>query len=666
MPKIDNDSQQSTERNAKTKQDIDEVLSKYKKNKNLAEKLNKYNTYLALSDLETIYEKKKRLEKEAEEAIHKQRLAMLADETKSYKEKMQAAVEEVDSKISSTLSTAGSTITKEIDNRLNEYIDKQTSIVAHLTGSNDSLDNVTSALTKLSGSGLVQQTAVYSNLSNLVKQGIVSNVEQKAFLQTLADDIDATFSASDGTLVRLINLQKEDLSANRLAIEYSLQEFLNQNYETSTYIQDAFQNVSKSLIEMQSLMTSSTAIKTEAVIQSYLGSMFSSGMSDSTISSLASAINALGSGDTSALGSGISNLILMAAAKAGLSYSDMITNGLDENSTESLLQAIASYMAELGGYGSNVVKSQLASAFGVTVSDLVAAQNFESSNPTGDVTSNIYDALLDNFHELVPMATQISNVMENFMNTMAMSIASDNDYYLDYLITNKVADVASELFGGTSIALKLFGSGVDLDVGKIANAAKIASLAPALLSGLSGLKFIHLTASGLYDALFNSKSIMKSTGTGFGTTGVSTSSSMYAGTTDVGDLLSGAKNSLSDYNVNEILSDEDSYNISDVFKLLDNGSLNTASSKHIESTSSSLSSFVSSWESWSDQDANYSEVAQGARTDAGSYLSELNATTSSIYELLSEKLDEIISGLDGVSSSVGNISGTGMWSNTSI
>lgn len=590
MPKIDNDSQQSTERNAKTKQDIDEVLSKYKKNKNLAEKLNKYNTYLALSDLETIYEKKKRLEKEAEEAIHKQRLAMLADETKSYKEKMQAAVEEVGSKISSTLSTAGSTITKEIDNRLNEYIDKQTSIVAHLTGSNDSLDNVTSALTKLSGSGLVQQTAVYSNLSNLVKQGIVSNVEQKAFLQTLADDIDATFSASDGTLVRLINLQKEDLSANRLAIEYSLQEFLNQNYETSTYIQDAFQNVSKSLIEMQSLMTSSTAIKTEAVIQSYLGSMFSSGMSDSTISSLASAINALGSGDTSALGSGISNLILMAAAKAGLSYSDMITNGLDENSTESLLQAIASYMAELGGYGSNVVKSQLASAFGVTVSDLVAAQNFESSNPTGDVTSNIYDALLDNFHELVPMATQISNVMENFMNTMAMSIASDNDYYLDYLITNKVADVTSELFGGTSISLGF----ADLDVGKIANAAKIASLAPALLSGLSGLKYIHLTASGLYDALFNSKSIMKSTGTGFGTTGVSTSSSMYASTTDVGDLLSGAKNSLSSYNVNEILGDEDSYNISDVFKLLDSGSLNIASSKHIESTSSSLSSFVSS------------------------------------------------------------------------
>ena len=119
MPKIDNDSQQSTERNVKTKQDIDEVLNKYKKNKSLAEKLNKYSTYLALSDLETIYEKKKRLEKEAEEAIHKQRLAILADETKSYKEKMQAAVEEVGSKISSTLSTAGSTITKEIDNRLN-------------------------------------------------------------------------------------------------------------------------------------------------------------------------------------------------------------------------------------------------------------------------------------------------------------------------------------------------------------------------------------------------------------------------------------------------------------------------------------------------------------------------------------------------------------------
>lgn len=594
MPQINNDSQQSTERTAQTKQDIDEVLSKYKKNKQLAKELRAYEAILDNSNLESIYEKKKRLEKEAEEALHKQRLATLADETKTYKEKMIAAGEEIGSKISSALSTAGSTITKEIDSRLNEYIDKQTSIVAHLTGSNDSLDNVTSSLAKLSGTGLVQQTAVYNNLSNLVKQGIVSNVEQKAFLQTLADDIDATFSASDGTLVRLINLQKEDLSANRLAIEYSLQEFLNQNYETSTYIQTAFQDVSNSLIEMQSLMTSSTAIKTESVIQSYLGSMFSSGMSDSTISSLANAINALGSGNTSDLGSGVSNLILMAAARAGLSYSDMITNGLNESSTESLLQAIASYMAELGEYDSNVVKSQLASAFGVTVSDLVAARNFEASDPTGEVTSNIYDALLNGFNELVPVAAQISNVMENFMNTMAMSVASDSDYYLNYLITNKVADIASELFGGTSISLKLFGNGVDLDVGKIANAAKIASIAPALLKGLSGLSYFNSTASSLYDALSNSKSIMKSTGSGFGSTGVSTSSSMYAGTTDVGDLLSGTKSSLSDYDVDEILGSEEVFSISDVFKLLDSGDLKTSSSKHTESTSNSLSSFVSS------------------------------------------------------------------------
>lgn len=318
-----------------------------------------------------------------------------------------------------------SNIADSVESAVDTYISKQEAIVAHLSGSSDNFQNVSDKLQTLISTGLVKQTAVYDNVSKFVTQGIVSNVEQKAFLQTLADDIDATFNASDSTLVRLINLQKTDLTSNRLAIEYSLQEFLNQNYETSTYIKESFTSVSQSLIEMQSLMSAQTATETETVIQTYLGSLSSSGMSADTISSLASAINALGSGDTSNLGSGIANLVLMGAARSGLDYADMLVNGLDQSKVSILLEGISDYLAEINtSYSSNVVKSQLAKVYGVNVSDLVAATNFESSSAEGAVTSDIYTALLNDFDDLVPGVTKIQNLLDNFVQGMAVDIAS--------------------------------------------------------------------------------------------------------------------------------------------------------------------------------------------------------------------------------------------------
>ena len=77
----------------------------------------------------------------------------------------------------------------------------------------------------------MRQEKVFEKLGSLVSSGITYNVEQRAFLQTLASDIDMVFNAQDGSLTQLIRLQNQDLSSNRMAIEYSLQKFLNQNYQ---------------------------------------------------------------------------------------------------------------------------------------------------------------------------------------------------------------------------------------------------------------------------------------------------------------------------------------------------------------------------------------------------------------------------------------------------
>ena len=375
-----------------------------------------------------------------------------------------------------------------VESAVDTYISKQEAIVAHLSGSTDSFQNVSDKLQTLISTGLVKQTAVYDNVSKFVTQGIVSNVEQKAFLQTLADDIDATFNASDSTLVRLINLQKTDLTSNRLAIEYSLQEFLNQNYETSTYIKESFTSVSQSLIEMQSLMSAQTATETETIIQAYLGSLSSSGMATDTISSLASAINELGSGDTSNLGSGVANLVLMGAARSGLDYADMLVNGLDQSKVSTLLEGISDYLAEINtSYSSNVVKSQLAKIYGVNVSDLVAATNFESSETEGTVTSDIYKALLNDFDDLVPGITKIQNLFDNFVQGMAVNIASSGRWLYLYKAFNLMSDTLGDAFAGQTLSIEPFGVGVKLDLGEIARAGKALYLVPSLVSNLSSI-----------------------------------------------------------------------------------------------------------------------------------------------------------------------------------
>ena len=530
-----------------------------------------------------------------------------------------------------------SNIADSVESAVDTYISKQEAIVAHLSGSSDNFQNVSDKLQTLISTGLVKQTAVYDNVSKFVTQGIVSNVEQKAFLQTLADDIDATFNASDSTLVRLINLQKTDLTSNRLAIEYSLQEFLNQNYETSTYIKESFTSVSQSLIEMQSLMSAQTATETETVIQAYLGSLSSSGMSADTISSLASAINALGSGDTSNLGSGIANLVLMGAARSGLDYADILVNGLDQSKVSILLEGISDYLAEINtSYSSNVVKSQLAKVYGVNVSDLAAATNFESSSAEGTVTSDIYTALLNDFDDLVPGVTKIQNLLDNFVQGMAVSLASSGKWLYAYKVANFMSDTLGDALAGQSLEIAPFGFGISLDLGDLARATKALYLVPSLLSGLSSIGNIingnGNSASWVYDSLLNAETTtVKSAGAGLSTTGTTTSNVTTVGSvnTDAGDFLNSTKNSATNLGAENITGTEDAYGTTDIFNLLSQGGFSLISV--------SLGAT-----------ANSNKAVATNTTGLGDAIGIISETTTNIYTLLDQKLTELSDQLTSV------------------
>lgn len=118
-----------------------------------------------------------------------------------------------------------------------------------------------------------------------------------------------------------------------------------------------------------------------------MGSLYSVGFSNT--SGLSSALGKLAAGDVSAITSGgYGNLMVMAANAAGLSIADILADGLDDSSTNQLMQAMVNF---LGGIynetkGSRVVQQQMAGVYGLTASDLKAAANLSGS--VGNIAKN--------------------------------------------------------------------------------------------------------------------------------------------------------------------------------------------------------------------------------------------------------------------------------------
>ena len=321
-----------------------------------------------------------------------------------------------ESNLTKAISSSVNNIKSTLEGIMKSFIDSQEAMNYGLIGTGRNLKEITSGIgDALGGTGLVKQENVYKNLSSLINQGILYNVEQRAFLQTIADDLGGVFDVTSGSLTRLINLQRQDLTANRLAIQSSLKEFLNQNYETSQYIKEGFQGVSESLFEAQAIMTSDSAMKLEATVQQWLGSLSSVGMSQQTVNQLAQAIGELGSGNLNALNSSsMQNLLVMGAARSGLSYADLLMEGVSGEAADALMKGIVSYMTEIGQTAGNVVRSEYARVFGLNVSDLVAASQVRNATEGGIVSDNIYN-LLDNISGYVTKNRQFDNMLANFV-----------------------------------------------------------------------------------------------------------------------------------------------------------------------------------------------------------------------------------------------------------
>ena len=336
-----------------------------------------------------------------------------------------------------------------------------------------------------------QETAV-KNLQTLVGKGIAFNVEQRAFLDTISEKIANTFEATDATLLKLVRIQQADTTAARLGMESALTAFLNNMYETTEYMTEAADSIRTSIYEASALMSAEDATEFEYQVQKWMGSLYSVGFQNTQ--GLSEALGKLAAGDIGGVtDNGYGNLLVMAANKANLSIAEILADGLNDDETNALMQAMVEY---LGGIytetkDNKVVAQQFANVYGLTASDLKAAANLASSTTNVYKNNLNYGGMLGQLTDMAnsmgsrtAVGTMVNNVIENFKYSTAASIGNDPVLYTMYTVASMLDDTVGGIAIPT-IGAWAMGNGTEIDLETtVADIMRTGAMAGGLLGGI--------------------------------------------------------------------------------------------------------------------------------------------------------------------------------------
>lgn len=390
-----------------------------------------------------------------------------------------------------------------VDTAAKLYANYASSINARLQGADKTFESMNRLIVANIGSSqYLNQKTMITNLNALVEKGIAYNVEQRAFLQSVASDIATTFNAANGTLLQLIRIQQADTTAARLGSEARLTRFLNEMFKDTSYLNATYETVSGLLMDTSSQLSAKSAVEFEYVVQKWLGSLGSVGLSQNTLQQIATGLNYLGTGNVEGLtgNQSLQNLLVMAANRAGLSYADMLSGGIDANTANKLLGGVASLLQSISSQEgmSQVVKSQYANLFGITLSDMTAIMQL-SSKDLSVISENLL-SYKDSLEELVyqmdqipgrmHLSERIQNLTENVMMSIGGNIANNAGAYTAWVIN----DLIEKATGGIPIAT-IAGMGTFVDLN-----ANLNQLVKTGMVGMSALSQIGTIVGGLTGA----------------------------------------------------------------------------------------------------------------------------------------------------------------------
>ena len=347
----------------------------------------------------------------------------------------------------------------------------------------------------------IKQRDVAAKLQALIESGIAYDVEARAYLGVIAQDIASTFEVTNATLNRMIRLQQADTTASRLGMEAYLTKFYNKLFSDTSYLTDQFDGVTDAIFEASANLEKAQSIEFEYAVQKWLGALYSLGLSSSTVNTIAQGLNYLGTGDVEALNSNsqLTTLFGMSASKAGIPYAEILTNGLDASGTNKLLEAMVKYLKEIAEQtvDNNVVAKSYANILGITTSDLKVMQSLDSTtiNSIANNMMEYKDTLSELNYQMsqiskrVHLSTKLSTLGDNALLTAALNVGDSKILYPLWWATNIMKgitggiDIPAAHFAGTGLDIKA--TVEDLMLTGIAGAGMLSSLLRALGNGVS-------------------------------------------------------------------------------------------------------------------------------------------------------------------------------------
>ena len=367
--------------------------------------------------------------------------------------------------------------TKKIDQDINNYYKNQAAVNARLQGVvGDGVKTYGEMIRTMTGnigmSAIISQEEFINNFTELVKSGISYNLESRTLLETVSDRVINTFEVINQDLQRLIRLQQADTTAARMGLESNLNKLFNSLYSDTTYLNDTHDLISSAILEASSMLSRDMALEFEYTVHKWLGSLYSLGMSDKTLQKIAEGLNYLGTGNVSALNGNdtLQTLLAMSSNYGGISYADILTQGLNAENTNKLLNGMITYLKAIAENtdANQVTKSAYTDVFGLEMSDFRALMNISEEDKAGLLKLNLnYDGALKEVQEDIDgifsrthMSQMIDTLFENATLGAALNIGSVAPLYGLW----KVLGVVEGLTGGIALPfINVFGSGFDLN-----------------------------------------------------------------------------------------------------------------------------------------------------------------------------------------------------------
>lgn len=384
-----------------------------------------------------------------------------------------------------------------LEQPINSFYEYQAKYEARMQGSENQYNKMMSNIGFSIGlSPFIKQQKMVENLQRLIDTGTNYNLELRAYIATVSENIASTFDAFDSNLMRLIRIQQSDSTAARMGMEAALTKILNSRFSDSSYLNGTSDTVAGNLLDASAQLSHQMATEFEFVTQKWLGALYSLGVGDQTITNIAQGLGYLGSGNIDALSGNdqLMSLLAMSASRGGASISDLLTGNLTASNTEKLLKGMVELLGDIANNtdSNKVTRAAFANVFGITNTDLRSISNLTQSDIDylSGTNLNYSQALVESSNQLkeissrMHISTTISNLIDNAQTSSALMIGGNAATYTLYkalnVVSSLVGDRGMEIPGITALGTGT-ASGID-----ILSVAKAAIAGGGLLASLIG------------------------------------------------------------------------------------------------------------------------------------------------------------------------------------